>query len=37
MSLFKSVPCFNFELGNQTDQIALTLGHFLKSMANNSH
>ena len=35
MSLFKSVPCFKFKLGNQTDQIALTLEHFLKSIANN--
>jgi hypothetical protein len=35
MSLFKSVPCFKFELGNQVNKIASKLEQFLKLMAKN--
>ena len=35
MSLFKSVPCFKFELGNQVNKIASKLKQFLKLMAKN--
>lgn len=35
ISLFKHVPCFNFELGNQVDNIAPSLRQFLKSMVHN--
>jgi len=34
MSLFQSVPCFKFELGNQVDDIAPLLEQFLKSMSH---
>lgn len=35
MSLFKSVPCFKFELGNQVNKIASKLKQFLKLIAKN--
>jgi len=35
ISLFKNVACFNFELGNQVDDIAPLLENFLTSMAHN--
>jgi len=34
ISLFKSLPCFKFELGNQVDNIAPSLRRFLKSMVH---
>lgn len=35
ISLFKHVPCFNFDLGNQVDDIAPLLELFLKTMVHN--
>lgn len=35
MSLFKSVPCFKFELGDQVNKIASKLKQFLKLISKN--